>query len=574
MGAAVLKLTAARRKAGRNFDQEAAEVTEITQRFAQLMNIQRIYAVEWQEIADYVMPRKNSIIVQRIPGSKRTQRLFDSTALEARDKMASAIQGGLTSSYVRWLFLQTDDEELNDDQQTAIWLDRVATLMLGDFNRSNFPGESGELYNDAVTFASAAMFFEEIPTRRPGQFEGFRFRTLQPGRYAWSEGPDGKVDTLFSELLMSRAAIKRKWPDVAEEALQLAGKEKDQLLSVIHAVMPADETGDAGWKSIYVLTQGLWKLAEGAFDEFPFMCLRWSKASGETYGRGPTHEALPDIRSLNKLREMELRALPKIIDPPLTVVGGDMLGPARLTPGGVTTLRTSRENIGPLLAGMDLRQSGMAAQDLIGRIQGIYHLSDIQLREGPQMTATEVSARREQMLMLLGPVLYGRMQFEFLDPVVKRAFNIRRRANALPPLPPAMRLALQKKKIQLRVHYDGPVARSQRAGDIDSVNRLNQIVTAIAPLAQDALDTIDFDEMIRVSGRKLGVPPSILRDRQATDQVRAVKQKQAADQAQAQQAAAAAQAAGQAAPALKVLGKAPEPGSPLAQPANQGPANG
>ena len=555
---------------------EQEEVQRLLTRFQYLLGVQRWFAVEWQEIADYVMPRKNSIIVQRMPGSKRTQRLYDSTAIDARDKFASAIHGGLTSGYVRWFYLglhQSNDNELLNDQLTQIWCDQVGELLLDDFNHSNFSSEAGELYQDVTTFASALMSCEEIPPPSPREFGGLLFRTEQPGRYAWSEAADGTVNTVFLERFMSAQAIREKWPDTPPEALKSDAQKPDELLSVLHCTVP-DPDGK-NWTSTYIMTNSKWRLSQKRFNEFPFFGVRWSKSSGETYGRGITHDALPDIRSLNKLKEMGLRALPKIVDPTMKVLAGDMVGPSRLVPGGLITLRSSVENLQPLQSGIDLRQSGMSATELKQSIQSIYHLTEIQFQEGPQMTATEVAARREQMLQLLGPVLYGRMQYEFLQPLIRRAFNIRRRAGALPPIPPKMQMALQARKLRLKISYDGPVARAQRASDIDSVTKLvSQVITPLAPIAPDALDAIDFDEMIRVSGRKLGVPPTIIRDKDQTGQVRVQKQQaQQAAQEQAQQAQAA-QMAGQVAPAMKAAGKAPEPGSPLHQIMNNQPQPG
>ena len=544
-------------------EQRRTQATQDLQRFQFLLNVQRLWAVEWQEIADYTLPRKNSIIVKRIPGSKRTQRLFESTALNGRNKLANAIHGGLTSSYVRWFFLETDDDELNQDYDTLVWLDQVGRLLLADFNKSNFAQEINEAYIDLVTFASTCTFMEEKDPLRGGRYGGLNFATQQIGTYAWSEGQDGRVNTLFRELFMSRDAVRDKWPDTPEEALKTDPGQSDELVSVIHAVLP--QPGGKMWDSRYILTDGKWMLDESKFNEFPFLCMRWSKASGETYGRGPTHDALPDIRSLNKLREMQLRALPKIIDPPLTAVNGDVIGPARLTPGGVTTVRGSRDAIGPMLSGVDLRQAGMAEDELRRSIKATYQEEIIDFAQqgvGPQMTAFEVAQRRELMQTLMGPTL-GRVEREGLSPAITRAFNLRRNANALPPLPASLQMALARKKIGLNISYNGTIARAQRASENDAIGKLTDYIAKVAVFDPAVVDTVDFDEAARASAKNWGAPANIVRDGQQTDKVRTVKAQQAAAQQQAAQAAQAAQSAGAAAPMLKAAGKAPEPGSPL-----------
>lgn len=554
--------------ARRLFEREQDEdIATLSRRFAYLLGIQRIWATNWQENADYVLPRKNSITTQRTPGSKRTQRLFDSTALECRDKLSRAINGSLAPSTMRWIYILTTDAELNKDQQTAVWCDQVGNLFLDDLNAANFYSEWGEVCTDIVTFANALLFMEELPAPKPHVFGGFQFRTEQIGRYAWAEGKDGRVNTVFRELFMSAEAIHDEWPDCPDDKINLAST-PDKLCSVIHCVIPNRDS--KGWRSVHFLNQSQYKLEEGKFDDFPFLGIRPTVASGETYGRWITDDAMPDIRSVNKLAEMGLRVLPLIVQPPLSQ-NGDVVGPPRLVPLGLTTVRGNRaEAVGPLLppGSLDLRQGNLSAERLEAKIRAIYHDAELQLPNGPQMTAEEVRARRDQMLMILGPVVYGRIKDEGLDRLIDFMFEKRRKANALPPLPPALQQATARGKVRLVARYDGPIARAQRASDVNAMSQWNDFATRVGTGEQTggpAYDVIDTDEMIRDAGRKLGVPPQVIRDADGTDKVRQVKAQQAQAAQQAQQQAQMAESAGKAAPMVKAAGNAPAPGSPLAQ---------
>ena len=552
------------------------DVTGLLKRFAYLLGVQRIYATQWQEEADYVLPRKNSIIVQRIPGAKKTQRLFHSTPLNCRDKLSRAINGALTPSTLRWFYLMMENADLNKDQATAIWCDQVGELILGDLNRSNFASEWFEVCTDFVTFANALLFMEEAKAPGPRQFGGFQFRSEMIGRYVWSEGKDGRVSTVFRELTMSAQAIKDKWRHVPDEIIDKEAATPEQERCVIHCEVPNDN-GAPGWRSVYCLQQSRYKLDEGKHEDFPFLGVRPTVASGETYGRWITDDAMPDIRSLNKLREMKLRVLPLIVQPPLSQ-NGDVVGPARLTPLGLTTVRsgTSRsEAVGPLLppGSLDLRGAEMSEQELEKNIRAMYHDDELQLPNGPQMTAEEVRARRDQMLMILGPVVYGRIEREGLHPLIDWCFEKRRKAKALPPLPPALQNALGRGNVRLAVRYDGPIARAQRQSDVTAISQFYDFASKIAQIeatGAPVLDCVDNDAALRVVAKKLGVDPTIPLDQQGTDQVRQQKaQAQAAAQKQ-QQMAQMAESAGKAAPMVKAAGKAPDQNSPLANLANQG----
>ena len=558
---------------------EEADIATLLKRFAYLLGIQRIWATQWQEIADYVLPRKNSIIVQRIAGTKRTQRLFDAAALEARDKLSRAINGALMPSTMRWLYLAFEQRELNRDQASAMWCDEVGETLLTDLDRSNFYGENGEVCTDFVTFANALMFAEEKGPSRPREFGGFQFKTEAIGRYAWSQGKDGGVNAVFRELTMSAQAIKDKWKSTPDEIIDKEAATPEQERAVIHCVVP-NEDDAPGWRSTYLLLQSRYKLAEGKYDDFPFFGVRPTVSSGETYGRWITDDAMPDIRSLNKLAEMGLRVLPLIVQPPLSQTG-DVVGPARLVPLGLTTVRAGTprsEAVGPLLppGSLDLRQANMSAEKLEARIRAIYHDAELQLPNGPQMTAEEVRARRDQMLMILGPVVYGRIKTDYLDKLVHFMFKKRLKANALPPLPPALQMAVGRGNVRLVVRYDGPIARAQRASDVTAISQLYDFAQKIATVeatAAPVIDTIDSDQAMRVAGRKLGVDPSIIRDENGTAQVRQQKAQQQAAEQQAAQQAQMADSAGKAAPMVKAAGKAPEPNSPLANLASGGQQN-
>ena len=556
-------------------DAENADVTTLLNRFAYLLGIQRIWATQWQEIADYVLPRKNSIIVQRLAGTKRTQRLFHSTPLRCREKLSRAIDGALTPSTMRWLYMMFEDAELNKDQNAAVWCDQVGELLLTDLDRSNFYGESSEVTTDFVTFANALMFAEQKESPRPHEFGGFQFKTEQIGRYAWSEAKDGSINTVFRELTMSAQAIKDKWKGTPDEIIDKEAKTPEAERAVIHCVVP-NEDYSPGWRSVYLLQQSRYKLDESKFDDWPFFGVRPTVASGETYGRWITDDAMPDIRSLNKLREFKLRIAAFIAAPPMSQ-NGDVVGPARLVPLGMTTVRSGTprgDAVGPLFpAGtFDVRAAEMNEQGLEANIRALYHDDELQLPNGPQMTAEEVRARRDQMLMILGPVVYGRIKSDYLDKLVHFMFEKRRKANALPPLPASVQAALQSKRVRLVAKYDGPIARAQRASDVTAITQWMGVAQAIATVEQTSapvLDSMDMDEAIRVSGRRLGVPPSLIRDEQGTAQVRQQKAQQQADEQKQAQAAQAAESAGRAAPMVKAAGHAPEPNSPLANLANQ-----
>ena len=104
-----------------------------------------------------------------------------------------------------------------------------------------------------------------------------------------------------------------------------------------------------------------------------------------------------------------------------------------MTPAGITVVRSDGA-IKPLQIGSNWQITDMKENQLRQAIRQAYYSDQLQLQEGPQMTATEVQVRYELMQRLLGPTL-GRFQSEFLNPLIERTFGIMFRAGALMPEP-------------------------------------------------------------------------------------------------------------------------------------------
>ena len=132
-------------------------------------------------------------------------------------------------------------------------------------------------------------------------------------------------------------------------------------------------------------------------------------------------------------------------------------------------------------------------------IRQAFYSDQLQLQQGPQMTATEVQVRYELMQRFLGPTL-GRFQSEFLNPLIERVFGIMLRAEALIPAPEI----IQGQTVD--VEYVGPLARSQRIEESIAIDRLYAQVFQIAQADPNILDLVDNDAAIRARAALLGVP--------------------------------------------------------------------
>ena len=82
----------------------------IKKRCSALESDRQTWEDHWQDILDYVMPRKADVTFVRSKGEKRTEVLFDSTAITANNLLAASLQGTLTSPSLPWFHLKLRDE--------------------------------------------------------------------------------------------------------------------------------------------------------------------------------------------------------------------------------------------------------------------------------------------------------------------------------------------------------------------------------------------------------------------------------------------------------------------------------
>ena len=519
-------------------------VEQILKRLERLESGKQTWEIHWQEILDYVMPRKAEVTVQYAKGSKRTEKLYDSSAIHANTLLAASLQGTLTSASLPWFHLRVRDESLNQSREVQVWLEDCRNRMYKAFNSSNFNTEVHEFYLDICSIGTSCIETEEAEN-------GFNFRTLHISEYFISENHQGKIDTLYRKFEYTARQAKQKWGDAVGPKVQEAFENNpDKKFTFIHCVMPSEEykskkQSKLPFISIHIGKEDKNVVQEGGYNEMPYLVTRWSKASGEEYGRSPAYNALPDIKTLNKAVELGLKAWAKAIDPPLLVEDDGVIGRVKTTPAGMTVVRRDGA-IKPLNTGARFDVSDMKETELRGAIKQAFYSDQLELQSGPQMTATEVQVRYELMQRLLGPTL-GRFQTEFLNPLIERCFAIMQRNEMFAPAPGSL------DGIDIDIEYVGPLARSQRMEEATAVERLYEMAANLAQIAPEVMDNIDHDAAIRSRAELLGVPKNIMRDPAVIEEKRKAEMQQQQEAMAMQQAQQGADLAATVAPVAQQL---------------------
>jgi len=535
-------------------DQELRKkAAELKNNLSKLMEKRSNWEHHWQEVADYMFPRKADINIDRPKGDKRHQVIFDGTAIHSLELLASSLHGMLTSSVNRWFGLKFKDKMVNQDDEAREWLEEVTDMMYLAISRSNFQQEVFETYFDLIAFGTSCLQIEE------DKDDIIRFSSRHIKELYISENAKGMVDCIYRRFKMTAKAATEKFglENLSLKTQNIFKKSPFEDVDLCHVVKPRDiynpkkmDKQNMPFTSCYFEYDTGHIISEGGFKEFPYVVPRYLKASNEIYGRSPGMNALPDVKVLNKMVEVGMKAAAKQVDPPLLVPDDSMLMPIRMSPGSINYYRSgSRDRIETLNIGAN-NPLGLSMEDQRRQaISATFHVDQLLITENRNMTATEVVQRNQEKMRILGPVL-GRLQSELLQPMIIRIFNIMLRNDLFPQAPEILF------NQEVDVEYVSPMALAQKGEELNSIVKGLELFGNISQLAPSTLDYIDPAGLVKNLIKILGLPATMIRSDDEVQQIAEEKAEAQQQQMQEQQQMAESEMARNVAPAVQAVSNA------------------
>lgn len=510
---------------------------QLYQRFKTLRGERHLWESHWQELYDYILPRKNEILTEnKIKGRKKGQFLFNNTGMNACELLAGSLHSMLTNSATVWFELSTGRDEIDDLDDVREYLQNLTREMHMLLNNTNFQTEVHEHYLDLCCAGTAAMYMEDTMDS-----EVVHFHSIYLPEIYVAENNRGDIEEAHRKFEWdAKQIIQEFYPELAEKSEEEIAKvltrdiaksfkngdrRKYEILHSVYRSSYRDEVNQP-FTSQYMLAQenSLKELRSGGFRTFPYLVTRWTKVSGETYGRSPGMNALPEIKTVNAMTKAIIKGAQKTVDPPVQVPDDGFIKPKSTAPGAILYYRAgSQDRIQPVFNDTRLDIGVEIMRDRENRIRESFFVDQLQLNIGPQMTATEVERRVEERNRFLGPVV-GRQHHEFLRRLIERLFDIMIRRDLLPPAPEILA------GTDLSVRYSSSIARAQRV--FEGENLLRAFEASSPFIAQDptGLDMIDVDKVVKEQWRIFGAPQKVLR---SSDEVEMIREARAEAQAQA-----------------------------------------
>jgi hypothetical protein len=253
----------------------------------------------------------------------------------------------------------------------------------------------------------------------------------------------------------------------------------------------------------------------------PWVVFRWSTLPKEVYGRGPVLTALPDIKTINKTKELVLKNASMAVSGAWTVVDDGIINidniniePAALIPVQSNPGSVRGPSIAPLETGGDFNVAQLVIQDMQRSINDMMFADPLGPIDMPVKTATEISIRQQQMAERVGSA-YGRLHYEFVTPLLNRLLHI------MEDLGLVDLASLRIDGNAIDVEYISPLAQAQDQEEMMNLQRFKQdIVNTFGP--QMAMMLMKPDRYVERMADNLNIPQDVVPSEEEFEQMKAM----------------------------------------------------
>lgn len=521
-------------------------------------------------ISEYVYNRKYDGYGIPNAGIFADEDIYDNTAQRANGIMANVMVNNIWPNGPR-TFSVGRTWDTPDTEEIKKYFEFVNQQMYSvmDNTRAGLQTALDEYMLDQGAYGISGVYVEEKDSdpATPIRYKSWGIKDMLV-----DEGPDGLIDTIFSEKEMSiRNAVRvyglEKLPSNARELYKKGEVEKP--LKILHVIEPRLDRDpskkgakDMPIASIHIELSTRKILKESGLEEMPVFVGRFSKVPGEIYGRSPAMVAMADILEINATREAISVATEKQLDPPLAVYDDGALGGGDIdtSAGAVNVFSvTGRLNTGkpiePLYTVGELQSSYNHIDVLKETINNHFYLDRLlDFNNETRMTLGEAQLRNALRGQSLG-AFYARQENEVVTPIIERTFNILLKrgrlgvvsgsqeemdllVHGIQPvyIPNVLVEKMSRGEDIYEITYLSPAKRTMQSEELRGIIETANFAVGVAPASPEILDNIDFDKLITRVAKLSGAPMELIKDSTTVKKLRDARAQQQAQLAQLEQA--------------------------------------
>lgn len=487
-----------------------------------------------KEIASYALPARSRFLSsQTNRGRQPNRKLNNSHGILSFRTLQSGMTSGLSSQSRPWFKLTDPDEETAEDPAAKGYYELVQQKLEDFFAASNFYGAVKTGYLEMGAFGTDACIMVEHPTER-AVCHAMTFGEYWIGLNSANQAGALYRDCAMTVLQAMEHAQKQGWNVSPRIRNAYDSSRYDEICQFFHAIEenPDYQEGKLGyvgkpWRSIY------WDAADdrvdalvslSGYEEQPFWAPRWDTTGADTYGQGPGHDALPDLRELQLQTKRKAEVTDNLVWPEIIATTKAKLKRQPKSVVNAAEIDVSKATHVPYQVPY---QALAAVMEDVNRLEGkvdeltfsdlfkaITNMQGVQPRN-----IEEIAARNEEKMTLLGPVI-ERVNNEKLEIAVRRAFGILTRLGQLPPPPEAF------EGREPKVEFVSILTQMQRMVGAGQIERGVGFIGNLAAASPEALDKLNVDETVDEYANRIGLPAKLIRNADEVAEIRAARAQQ------------------------------------------------
>jgi hypothetical protein len=475
----------------------------------------------WRKLNENFYPfLYNNLVSQTPPSSKDPDKIANPNMLDGEPALAllvlsAGFMNGVTSPARKWVNIKAPGTKPYEEggDEDSLTHSAIRTKILETLAGTNYYDTRAEQVYDGCGIGTSALLCYE------DRDYICKFTVCSPGSYYLVADSSNQVVKFAREFRMKATDLMREFgeaaltKDIVEKAKKGGASGRTEYL-VSHLIEENTQM-DGLLRTNHPFRELYWfsasisgappYLAKRPLYEWPVAVFRWGCPDNSTYGVPPTMSVMGKAVQLQNLEYKSDQGLDKLLSPPMLADVSLRNRPKAFGANGITYT----SNLGAGSGARPLYQVQMPFQELeIKRSRivqaikdGLFnYLFDMISQLDTVRSATEIDARREEKMVVLGPVLH-RSYLEDIGVVVKRVYGILRRKGLLPELPAG---------VGAEIEFSNILSDVQKASDVATLERFTVFVGQLVPTWPEAQAKINILDVVKQYAEGLGVRPTVL----------------------------------------------------------------
>lgn len=507
-----------------------------------------------QEVYRYCMPQRDAWSGYGI-GQDRSVFVYDSAPIHATKRFANRLQSTVFPAGQRWAALDIPAwlkaKPSDDADVLARDLETATNILFQLVHASNFDTECNAMAFDIAGDVGCMLVENGRTTQGRASAPLFRCQAVPSAKVAFDMGPWGDVEGVFFTQSMVGRQVERWYPgavlapDLAEK---IKANPEDEITLKQTTVY---EPGTTKWLMRVIEPSSKEVIWKREYRSNPWIIVPWTLVPGQIRGGGPLMDALPDVRTGSKLREIMLMTGSYAV-PSFTVVDDGVVNvdTVQVVPGAHIPVRSNGSGpTGPSIKVVDVPGDVQFTDAFLNSVrtdirQAMFdHPLPPEVQVG--LSATEIIERVRMYQQDTGAI--GHLKKHGVNKLILRFVDIAEEAGEFPAAAfegDMSGLFDMLRSNTLEVKITSPIARAQDMADVQSVMSMISGAAGLGDFgARMLMAGVSPDKAGRYVAIRSGVPRELI-PTEAETQARVKAEAEAAQNQTMMQSPVAAQVAG------------------------------